>query len=108
MSPDKAMRKIAHEALAMNNQLAPRLVTALAAIRGYPTSTPNPPRGKRLNRGPIMHYRDKRLMVNAGVDMPACFASAPILDMDKCKLLSTRKLESVSCKRCLNMVKVSA
>jgi hypothetical protein len=31
-----AMRKIAHDALALNNTLAPRLVTALAIIRDYP------------------------------------------------------------------------
>jgi hypothetical protein len=70
-------------------------------------NAPRRVRAKRLNRSTVMHYTDTRLMVNAGMTMPACFSGAELLDMDKSRLPSTRNLALVDCKRCLNIVEAS-
>lgn len=46
------------------------------------------------------HLRDIRLMNNAGMQFPLCYANAPLLDVDKSALPTTGNAADVTCKRC--------
>jgi hypothetical protein len=52
---------------------------------------------------PKTHYRDIRLSVNAGMNMPLCYAGAPLLDCDKSRLPTSGKIDEVTCKHCLRL-----
>ena len=52
-----------------------------------------------------VHLMDRRLRNNAGMDFPLCYADAPLLDVIKSYLETTWRLDSVTCKRCLAIVK---
>jgi len=47
-----------------------------------------------------IHFRSIRLRSNAGLDFPACYANARLLDTDKSRLPSTGIRADVTCKRC--------
>lgn len=47
-----------------------------------------------------VHYRDLRLLVNAGMAFPACFAMAEKLDLDRGRLATSPDPHKVTCKRC--------
>jgi len=49
---------------------------------------------------PKVHLHDRRLFVNAGVYIPACKASAELLDMDTSRWPQTWILEDVTCAKC--------
>lgn len=48
----------------------------------------------------VIHFRSIRLRNNAGIDFPACYASAELLDLDKTRLPTTGEQDKVTCKRC--------
>lgn len=52
---------------------------------------------------PAIHFRSLRLRNNAGMDFPACYANAPLLDVDKGRLQTTGDPALVTCKRCLRL-----
>lgn len=60
-----------------------------------------------MKRQPKIHYTDTRLYINAGVRLPACYASAKLLDMDKTHLPQTSRpiYGFVTCKRCLRVMR---
>lgn len=47
-----------------------------------------------------VHFRDLRLMNNAGMAFPACYASAELLDTNKGLLPTTSNRHLVTCERC--------
>jgi hypothetical protein len=49
------------------------------------------------------HFRDIRLRNNAGMDFPLCFASAPLLDLDKGCLSTVADFAKVTCQHCKRM-----
>jgi len=51
-----------------------------------------------------VHWRSIRLMVNAGMEFPACHANAELLDMKKAYLDVTTVKERVTCTRCKKML----
>lgn len=55
----------------------------------------------------VIHFRSIRLRSNAGMDFPACYANAKMLDLDKSRLTATGAKELVTCKRCLRIIKVN-
>lgn len=48
----------------------------------------------------VIHFRSIRLRNNAGMDFPACYANATLLDLDKGRLATTGNKEEVTCKKC--------
>lgn len=48
----------------------------------------------------IVHFRDIRLRSNAGMDFPACYALAHLLDTAKGYLPTSPDMSEVTCKRC--------
>jgi hypothetical protein len=54
------------------------------------------------------HYRDLRLRINAGMDFPACYAGARLLDTDKGRLPSTSEPARVSCLKCRRIMAAKA
>lgn len=46
------------------------------------------------------HFRDLRLANNAGMQFPACYASAKLLDTDKSRLPTTADRGAVTCEHC--------
>ena len=54
-----------------------------------------------------LHLRDMRLYINAGMAFPACKASAKLLDVDEGRLPTTNDHNQVTCKRCLDTVRVT-
>jgi hypothetical protein len=68
-----------------------------------------PRKGEERPKPPAkVHMRDTRLLVNAGMRFPLCYASAIRLDTDKSGLPTTHKVEEVTCGRCLAMVEKGA
>jgi hypothetical protein len=51
-----------------------------------------------------MHFRDIRLLNNAGMEFPACYANTKLLDMNKSYLQSTSDYNKVDCKKCLKIM----
>lgn len=50
---------------------------------------------------PKIHLRDIRLRVNAGIDMPVCYAAQQgPLDLDKSHLPTTGERDKATCKHC--------
>jgi hypothetical protein len=52
----------------------------------------------------VIHKRDVRLYVNAGMAFPACKANAKLLDLDAARLRMAGAGETVTCKRCLRLI----
>lgn len=52
-----------------------------------------------------IHLRHMRLFNNAGMDFPACYASAKLLDTEKGRLLTSPRFKEVTCKHCLNIIR---
>lgn len=48
-----------------------------------------------------VHFRHITLRNNAGIDFPACKASAKLLDLDASRLPTTGDTQQVTCKHCL-------
>ena len=57
---------------------------------------------------PKVHYVDTRLRNNAGMDFPACYAQAQLLDTDKGHLYTTTFREDVTCARCKRIAGIGA
>jgi hypothetical protein len=53
----------------------------------------------------IVHMRDQRLFINAGMEFPTCYANAKLLDLDKGRLPLTGNWLSVTCMNCLKTMK---
>jgi hypothetical protein len=51
-----------------------------------------------------IHKRALRLRNNAGMDFPVCAASAELLDLDKAHWPTTGDKDTVTCKRCLQIM----
>lgn len=49
---------------------------------------------------PKVHFRSIRHTVNAGMDFPACYGNARLLDLDKSRLPTTTDRNAVTCERC--------
>jgi hypothetical protein len=47
-----------------------------------------------------IHFRSRRLYVNAGISYPQCYCGSVLLDYNKCLLIMTSNLEEVTCKHC--------
>lgn len=50
---------------------------------------------------PIVHFRDNRLYINAGIRFPLCHAHMRLLDMSKTSWDMTSIAAQVTCPRCL-------
>lgn len=48
----------------------------------------------------LMHMRDRRLYINAGITFPKCKANAKLLDMSATGLWITYRAEDVTCPKC--------
>jgi hypothetical protein len=57
--------------------------------------------GYRMKRA--IHMTDIRYKNNAGINLPVCFSTAQLLDMDKTRLPQTSDFAEVTCKHCLRM-----
>ena len=53
----------------------------------------------------VVHKRNLRLKVNAGVNFPDCLAGARLLDMDATGRPTTNEMSEVTCKKCLALVR---
>lgn len=53
---------------------------------------------------PKIHRRNRRLMVNAGINFPNCCSGSSFLDMNKSMWTLTSNKYEVTCKNCLKMV----
>ena len=55
-----------------------------------------------------IHYRNRLLRVNAGMDFPECHAYADLLDIEKSRLLTSGDVARVTCKHCLKLMEAEA
>lgn len=64
----------------------------------------NPHTGQSRNEATmskrLMHMRDRRLYINAGITFPKCKANAKLLDMSATGLWITYRAEDVTCPKC--------